>query len=149
MLKFSLVPPEKAPMGLLLEADPSEVNVRKYLKGSMCYIAEKSGEIVGVCVLNSLDNNSVELFNIAVSPVVQGQGAGTALLRYVIDSVKHRGISRIHLGTGTFGYQLAFYQRAGFRVDSIEKDFFIDNYDEPIFELGIQHKDMLRLVLIL
>ncbi len=25
------------------------------------------------------------------------------------------------------------------------KDHFLDNYPEPIFETGIQHKDMLRL----
>jgi len=42
---------------------------------------------------------------------------------------------------------LAFYQRFGFRVDSILKDYFIINYDEPIFENGIQLKDMLRLIL--
>ncbi|WP_331435775.1 hypothetical protein [Photobacterium gaetbulicola] len=53
------------------------------------------------------------------------------------------------MGTGTFGYQLAFYQREGFRVVGIDKDFFLDHYDEPVMENGIQHKDMLRLQLIL
>ncbi|CDI94197.1 IAA acetyltransferase [Pseudomonas aeruginosa PA38182] len=56
---------------------------------------------------------------------------------------------RIELGTGTFGYQLAFYQRVGFRVDKVVKNYFLDNYDQPIYEMGIQHKDMLRLSLIL
>ncbi len=49
--------------------------------------------------------------------------------------------------TGTFGYQLTFYQREGFRVDSIDKDFFLVNYEKPIYEAGIQLQDMLRLVL--
>ncbi|PSW05801.1 GNAT family N-acetyltransferase [Photobacterium lipolyticum] len=149
MLKFKLVPPENAFMSLLLEADPSEVSVRKYLENSCCYVAEQSDKTVGICVLNAIDNGNVELFNIAVSPTVQGKGVGTALLEHVIKSVKARGVSCIELGTGTFGYQLSFYQRLGFRVDSIVKDFFIDNYDQPIFEAGIQHKDMLRLVLML
>ena len=46
----------------------------------------------------------------------------------------------------SFGYQLAWYQREGFRVFAIERDFFLENYPEPIYEQGIQLKDMLRLV---
>jgi len=148
-LKLYQIDPENAPMHLLLEADPSEANVSKYLKQSLCYVADNNTEIVGVCVLNALDGNNIELFNISVSPEMQGQGVGKDLLQFVIESVQQHGINRIELGTGTFGYQLAFYQRLGFRVDSIIKNFFIDNYDEPIYELGIQHKDMLRLVLVL
>ncbi|AWE68994.1 putative iAA acetyltransferase [Pseudomonas aeruginosa] len=44
---------------------------------------------------------------------------------------------------------MAFYQRVGFRVDKVVKNYFLDNYDQPIYEMGIQHKDMLRLSLIL
>jgi len=53
----------------------------------------------------------------------------------------------MEVGTGTFGYQLAFYQRHGFRVTAIDRDFFVQNYPEPIFEDGIQLHDMLRLTL--
>jgi hypothetical protein len=56
-------------------------------------------------------------------------------------------LEAVELGTGTFGYQLSFYQRFGFRVDSVWKNHFINNYDDPIFEDGIQLKDMLRLTL--
>ncbi|GAB3530214.1 GNAT family N-acetyltransferase [Photobacterium alginatilyticum] len=153
MLSFRQIDPQNAPMHLLLEADPSEANVTKYLMSARCYVAVSNDEVVGVCVLNNTqddtkkDDNKIELFNIAVSPDRQGQGVGKALLQFVIESEKRRGISCIELGTGTFGYQLAFYQRLGFRVDSILKNFFLDNYDGPIYEVGIQHKDMLRLVL--
>ncbi len=136
-------------MRLLLEADPSEGNVKRYLKNSLCYLAQKSGAAVGVCVLGSINENTLELYNIAVCPRFQRQGIGTALLRHAIEEARAKGLGRIELGTGTFGYQLAFYQRAGFRVEKVIKNFFIDNYDEPIFELGIQLKDMLRLALVL
>ena len=85
--------------------------------------------------------------NIAVSPSNQQHGIGTRLLETVIDRMKESGAKGIEVGTGTFGYQLTFYQRQGFRVDRIDKDFFLKNYPEPIFENGIQHKDMLRLTL--
>ncbi len=55
------------------------------------------------------------------------------------------GARRLEVGTGTFGYQLAWYQREGFRVFAVERDFFLVNYEEPIYENNIQLKDMLRL----
>lgn len=134
-------------MSLLLEADPSKENVRGYLKDAYCYLGEESGEAVAVCVLNLNDAQTLELFNIAVHPDRQGQGIGSQLLHHVIEAAQGEGFDRIELGTGTFGYQLMFYQRAGFRVQGVIKDFFIDKYDEPIHEMGIQLKDMLRLAL--
>ncbi len=146
-LTFRTIPPDLVPMDLLLDADPSETNIKKYLNKASCYVAENTDKVVGVCVLNTSTSGTTEIFNIAVSADAQAKGVGTALLQHVITESKWQGIKHIELGTGTFGYQLTFYQRAGFRVDSIDKDFFLINYDEPIFESGIQHKDMLRLVL--
>jgi ribosomal protein S18 acetylase RimI-like enzyme len=83
--------------------------------------------------------------NIAVAPEHQRQGIGCKLLSHAIETARLRGAKKLLVGTGTFGYQLMFYQRAGFRVVSVERDFFLTNYSEPIFEHGIQHKDMLRL----
>ncbi|MBB3060531.1 hypothetical protein [Microbulbifer rhizosphaerae] len=54
-------------------------------------------------------------------------------------------MQRLEVGAGTFGYQLTFYQRQGFRVERIDKNFFLKSYPEPIVENGIQHGDMLRL----
>ncbi|MGE4291778.1 MAG: GNAT family N-acetyltransferase [Desulfovibrio sp.] len=147
MLNIVAVSPDMMPMRLLLEADPSEEKVKKYISTSFCYLAVESDVPVGVCVLGHTDDKTLELYNIAVCPSVQKQGIGTALLRHVIEEARAKGVGRLVLGTGTFGYQLAFYQRAGFRVESVVKDHFVENYDEPIFDSGIQLKDMLRLVL--
>jgi len=48
----------------------------KYLKNSLCYVADNNTEVVGVCVLNARDGNNIELFNSAVSSEVQGLGVG-------------------------------------------------------------------------
>ena len=138
---------EQLSMMLLLEADPSEGNIRTYLKNSRCYRAEIRQETVGVCVLTKRSEDCFELMNIAVAPNMQAKGIGTRLLNFVISEVKAIGAHRIELGTGTFGHQLGFYQKAGFRVERVERDFFLKNYDQPIFENGIQHKDMLRLAI--
>ena len=147
MLHIVSAAPEDVPVDLLLEADPSEQRVREYLDNSICYLAVESGEPLGACVLSRIDDGVLELYNIAVRPDSQGQGIGTALLHHVIGAARDKGYGRIELGTGTFGYQLAFYQRAGFRVTAIVRDFFTDSHEEPIFEMGIQLRDMLRLSL--
>jgi ribosomal protein S18 acetylase RimI-like enzyme len=84
---------------------------------------------------------------IAVPPAHQKSGYGTELLDWVIDYLRNSGARQLEVGTGTFGHQLAFYQRHGFRVTSIDRNFFVKNYPEPIFENGMQLLDMLRLTL--
>jgi ribosomal protein S18 acetylase RimI-like enzyme len=137
-------------MGLLLEADPSEKNIEQYLSRSECYAAKLESEIVGVCLVAPISPRSVELYNIAVNPDIQAQGVGGQLLSYVLEIIRnakdHQMVRQVELSTGTFGHQLSFYQRHGFRVDRVVRNHFLDNYSQPIYENGIQHKDMLRLV---
>lgn len=85
--------------------------------------------------------------SIAVHPALQRGGVGSALLRHVIGYCNETGATVLEVGTGTFGYQLAFYQRHGFRVTAIDRDFFVRHYPEPVFEDGIRHFRMLRLSL--
>lgn len=134
-------------MELLLLADPSEDKVRSYLPRSKCFVASSSGIVIGACVVQPLGTGTHELMSIAVHPDHQRCGYGTALLKWVIDFFRTAGASQIEVGTGTFGYQLAFYQRHGFRVTGIDHDFFVNNYREPVFEDGIRLFDMLRLTL--
>ncbi|MEH6558860.1 MAG: GNAT family N-acetyltransferase [Oceanicoccus sp.] len=147
MIHFSEVSGDSIPADLLLIADPSEEKINSYLKGAVCFAAVTNNNFVGACVTNINVDGEVEIFNIATVSSVQGQGVGSKLLEFVISELGKRTVNRLVLGTGTFGYQLVFYQRLGFRVDAVVKDFFIDNYDEPIYENGIQHFDMLRLTL--
>lgn len=141
------VPTKDAPLELLLLADPSEDKIRSYLPVSKCFVASIGAEVVGACVVQPLGKGAHELMSIAVHPDNQQRGYGTALLKWVIEFYRNAGVRQLEVGTGTFGYQLAFYQRQGFRVASIDRDFFVKNYPEPIFEDGIQLFDMLRLTL--
>ena len=141
------IPTTDAPMELLLLADPSEDKILSYLPKSKCFVASIDGVVVGACLVQQLGAGVHELMSIAIQPALQKFGYGTALLKCVIDFFRKSGSSQIEVGTGTFGYQLAFYQRHGFRVTAIDRDFFVNNYPEPIFEDGIQLFDMLRLTL--
>ncbi|MBW6390732.1 GNAT family N-acetyltransferase [Billgrantia antri] len=141
------VPSAEAPLNLLLEADPSLVAIKRYLERSICHVATVEGEPVGTHVIQPLGEGVHELMNIAVAPAHQRKGIGARLLDHAIAAVREARARRLELGTGTFGHQLTFYQRAGFRVVAVERDYFLTHYDEPIYEHGIQHKDRLRLAL--
>lgn len=147
-LSYLEVSPKELPVSLLLEADPCETTILSYLDGAWCFAAKADdGAIVGACVAKTIGDGVGEIFNISVSPSFQQQGIGSRLLRFVLKALPDKGICRVELGTGTFGYQLGYYQRHGFRVCAVVVDHFLINYPEPIIENGIQHKDILRLYL--
>ncbi|MDX7695820.1 GNAT family N-acetyltransferase [Aeromonas dhakensis] len=149
-MKFVEMSPNQLPLALLLEADPAEQRIAAYLPGAWGFAAlagNNGNEVVGACVAGLVGEQTAEIFNIAVAPNRQQQGIGSGLLRFVLTGLARKGIRRVELGTGSFGHQLTYYQRHGFRVDSVIKDHFLIHYSEPLMEHGIQHKDMLRLYL--
>jgi len=111
------------------------------------YAAVWQDVVVGVFVLVPIEGTLWELKNIAVSEEWQGKGVGKALITAAITSARELGAEKLEVGTGNSSIsQLAFYQKAGFRMQRIARNFFTLNYDEPIFENGIQCRDMVILM---
>lgn len=143
-----LLQDEKLPMDLLLLADPSEQSIAQYIHESDVYVALENQHVIGVYVLKEVAPGKVELLNVAVAETLQGKGIGKALVLHAIEEARTRGMKSIEIGTGNSSiHQLALYQKCGFRLKEIVHDYFIANYDEPIFENGIQCRDMVRLEL--
>lgn len=141
-----LNPNEQPPYDLLLLADPSQKLVEDYLQRGQCFIGSTNDQIVGVYVLLPTRPETVELVNVAVDERQQNKGFGKQLVKHAIQISKELGFRTIEVGTGNSGVgQLALYQKCGFRITGIDRDFFIRHYDEEIFENGIQVIDMIRL----
>ncbi|UOQ47673.1 GNAT family N-acetyltransferase [Gracilibacillus caseinilyticus] len=137
---------EVPPMELLVEADPSPHLVQEYLKNGECYVMEHNRKIIGVYVLVSAGDSAVELVNIAIADKYRGQGLGKQLVQDAIQRAYKAGYKSIEVGTGNSSInQLALYQKCGFRLAAIDKDFFIRNYQQKIYENGIICRDMIRL----
>ena len=135
------------PMNLLLEADPSEELVREYCSNGFVYESAVDDELMGVYVLLPLTDGIVEIKNIAVAEDARGQGYGKRLIQHALSEAERLGFGNVEIGTGNSSVdQLMLYQKCGFRIDSIDRDFFTRNYPEPIFENGIHCRDMIRLV---
>ena len=74
----------------------------------------------------------------------QGKGYGKALIDFV--AAKYKGkYSILQVGTGDSPLTVPFYEKSGFVRSHSIKNFFIDNYDHPIFEGGVQLTDMIYL----
>ena len=145
-----LKPTEKIPLDLLLLADPSVDQINQYLPNSTTLLAETNTEIVGVCVLLKKDSHEMEIMNLAVSEKHQRQGIGSYLLQQALDFASSQKISRLLIGTADSStHQLNLYQRTGFTEYERISNFFIDHYENPIYENGVQARDMIRLELII
>ncbi|MFC9540413.1 GNAT family N-acetyltransferase [Lysinibacillus sp. NPDC056959] len=127
----------------LLLADESEEAVRKYLNDGELYEIKCGEQLAGVALLLEQADKTVELKNIAIIPKYQGKGLGKEALRQITTICQTQGYQTIIVGTANSSIDnIAFYQKAGFRMEAIEKDFF-SNYPEPIFENGIRALDMI------
>ncbi len=127
----------------LLLADESEVAVRKYLDKGTLYKINCGELLVGVALVIPQTNTTIELKNIAIVPKYQGKGIGKEILRQLTEECQKDGYQTVLVGTANSSIDnIAFYQKAGFRMEAIEKDFF-SHYPEPIYENGIRALDMI------
>lgn len=137
---------ENIPYDLLLLADPSTEAVDEYVHRGDCYIAIMDNNIIGVYVLIKTRPFTMELVNVAVDENYQGKGIGKALVNDSINKARESGAKVIEVGTGNPGAsQLMLYQKCGFRLVGIDRDFFKKHYEEEIMENGIRCIDMVRM----
>jgi ribosomal protein S18 acetylase RimI-like enzyme len=138
---------------LLQLADDSEQQVRGYLQKGTLFVAEDEGREVGIVLAIPVDssdanNSEIELKAVAVEAASHNQGIGQRMLALVLPALEERGFTRVVLGTGNSGIgQIAFYQKAGFRMWKIERDVFSAErgYPPGLEENGIPLRDMIWL----
>ena len=128
---------------LLLLADEQEDMIDRYLNRGVMYVLDDDG-VKGECVVTDEGNGVLEIKNIATEPEYQGKGYGKALIDFVAMTYKGE-YSILQVGTGDSPLTIPFYEKCGFVRSHSIKNFFIDNYDHPIYEAGIQLVDMIYL----
>ncbi len=126
----------------LLLADDSENAVRSYLDYGDLYMIHIEEQIVGVMLFVALSDQSVELKNMALAENQRGKGIGKKAIEAAVKLYKNNGFKLMNVGTANSSIEnLAFYQKAGFRMFLIIKDYFAD-YDPPVYEHGIRGLDL-------
>ncbi|TDS65074.1 GNAT family N-acetyltransferase [Myroides indicus] len=135
------------PYSLLLLADETIEAIDKYIHKSEVYVLKKDKEEIAVVCLYYIDDEFVEIKNIAVSEIFQSKGIGSFLIKQIQNIVKNKGFKSLIVGTPDCSFsQINFYEKNGFKKYQIRKNFYIDNYKIPIIENGIMLKDMQLLI---
>lgn len=126
-------------LGLLLLADPDENMIGRYLEDGGLYVMRDGGRTVCAAVVLPLNKTDCELKNLAVSERFQRRGCGSRMIGFLADACAAR-YRRMFVGTSEANFP--FYRRNGFRYSHIAKNFFTENYPEPVVENGAVLTDM-------
>lgn len=134
---------KKEYISLLLLADEQEDMIDRYLELGTMYVLDDCG-IKSECVVTDEGSRILEIKNISVYPEFQGRGYGRNLISFLSEFYKE-DFDILQVGTGDSPLTIPFYEKCGFKRHHIIKNFFVENYDHPIFECGVQLIDMIYL----
>ncbi len=126
-------------LDLLLLGDEQENMIDAYLERGEMFVLNEN-EVMAECVVTKEADGVYELKNIAVYPQYQKQGYAKKLIQFLFDH--YSNCQMMYVGTGAETSTVSFYEKCGFKKSHVVKNFFIDNYDHPIFEDGKQLIDM-------
>ncbi|MGE7665379.1 GNAT family N-acetyltransferase [Ureibacillus composti] len=110
--------------GDLREESVELIDFNTTTEGIILWVAEQNGQIVGT--ITSTKEGEVQWITaLAVQPTVQGQGIGTALLKWVKDFAFRNGDKKVMLDVESENERaLGVYEKAGFSK-AVQFDYFI------------------------
>ncbi|MFK7756672.1 MAG: GNAT family N-acetyltransferase [Flavobacteriales bacterium] len=111
---------------------PSEENdLNVYLENELeeYFVFEEEGEIVGAGGLNYFPKEqSARISWDVVSPEAHGKGIGSQLVQFRIKQAFSRSeVRTLIVRTSQLAYK--FYEKQGFKLDEVKKDFWAEGYD--------------------
>ena len=131
---------------ILHDADEDNVRIASAIvdMANTSYAAYIGDECVGAAMMHWQPDES-EILYIAVREADRGKGYGAALISTLVEMARERSTQALVVGTASTSVDnIIFYQKCGFRMDSVRKDFF--NYKPtPVYEHGILLRDMVML----
>lgn len=100
--------------------------------------AEQQREVVGYACYGPIGCTvgSFDLYWIAVDKACQGQGLGRQLLQHAEEQMRAAGARRLYIDTSGRADYLptrAFYEKCGYTIDVVQKNFYAIGDDRVIF----------------
>ena len=131
----------------LLELADEPEPLRRYLQQGELFgvVDPEAGAPQAAVLVIDLGGGRSELRAVAVAESAQGRGLGTWIVAEVCDRLRADEVRAVIVGTASSGVrQLAFYQRLGFRLTHVERDYFSaeKGYPASLSEIGIPTRDM-------
>ena len=135
---------KKKNLDLLLLADPEEEAIDKYINDCEIFEFYHKDILIGQGAIKQLSSTIYEIKNFAIYEKFHNCGYGKILINLLCKKYLEN-FKNIEILVGTSEQGVGFYKKCGFQFSHVIKDFFITNYKQPIFENGIQCKDMFYL----
>lgn len=135
---------KKKNLALLLLADPEEEAIDKYINDCEIFEFYHKDILIGQGAIKQLSSTIYEIKNFAIYEKFHNCGYGKILIKLLCKKYLEN-FKNIEILVGTSEQGVGFYKKCGFQFSHVIKDFFITNYKQPIFENGIQCKDMFYL----
>jgi predicted N-acetyltransferase YhbS/catechol 2,3-dioxygenase-like lactoylglutathione lyase family enzyme len=130
---------------LFEEAEDSAQQLDAYLESGEVLVATTGGQVIGHLQLtDTADAEVSEIKNMAVVAAHRGRGIGLRLIRGAVARAAARGSATLAVATAAADIgNLRFYQRAGFRLRSVERDAFtpVTGYAAGTTVDGIELRD--------
>ncbi|OCA72709.1 GCN5 family acetyltransferase [Chryseobacterium contaminans] len=134
------------PYELLLLADETVEAINQYIYKCDIYLLHDDTGSIAVMALCKNSDTELEIKNIAVIESYRSKGIGSILIKKAKEIALDNHYKVLSVGTSDTGFQqIRFYEKNGFKKTGIRKDFFIENYPSPIYENGLQMRDMILL----
>jgi ribosomal protein S18 acetylase RimI-like enzyme len=130
---------------ILHDADEDDVRTANAIAdvANTTYAAYKENECVGAFMMHWADES--EILYIAIDKTFRGHGYGKVAIAWIIAEAQRRAVHAVIVGTANSSLDnIAFYQKCGFRMDSVRKDYF-SYLQTPVYEQGILIRDMIML----
>ena len=128
-------------LDLLLLADEQEDMIDKYLERGALF-ALYDGDLKSICVVTDEGNDTCEIQSLATYPQYQRKGYGSYIVKHVCDLYINKCKFMI---VGTGDSLVPFYENCGFSLSHRLENYFVEHYNEPIFEDGVQLIDKVYL----
>lgn len=135
---------KKKNLALLLLADPEEEAIDKYINDCEIFEFYHKDILIGQGAIKQLSSTIYEIKNFAIYEKFHNCGYGKILINLLCKKYLE-SFKNIEILVGTSEQGVGFYKKCGFQFSHVIKDFFITNYKQPIFENGVQCKDMFYL----
>lgn len=101
-------------MDLLLIGDEDEKMIIKYIDYSIIFALYENNILTSLCAVITIDNETIEIKNLATYPEFQNRGYASALINFVCNKYK-TNYKYLILGTGENNKILEFYNKQGFQ----------------------------------
>ena len=132
---------------VLSDAEEGEERIRAALLDPTCtiYAAWLDGQLAGAAVVRWEQDDTSEIVYVALDNALRGRGYGKQIMQALQEELRQRGGRTLLVGTANAALtNIAFYQKCGFRMFEIRRDFFA-YIQPPQAENGILLRDMLVL----